>query len=145
MLGFSQKGHDELREIAKLLAAAQQGQSGAGATSKRDRDNALKASRVITKAVGAINSQRAKASIPEDEKRIKALIARREGGHGAFDATLRQQLKDVVDATRWAVRLRTVAHDSAQLRRTMEEALEYAAALRSNSVGTCRRRRRICD
>ena len=126
VLGFSQKGQDELREIAKLLGAAQSGHGAlsGGATSKRERDNALQASRVISKAVGAINSQRAKASIPADEKWIKELIEKREGGHRAFDEKMRRQLLDVVDATRWAVQLRTVAHDGPQLRRSLEEALE---------------------
>ena len=63
-----------------------------------------------------IKSNRAKARVKEDEKRIKRFIEAREGGYAAFDKLVIAMVMNVVDATKWALRCKE-CHNQASRRR----------------------------
>ena len=75
-----------------------------------------------------IKSNRAKARVKEDEKRIKRFIEAREGGYAAFDKLVIAMVMNVVDATKWALRCKE-CHNQASRRRHTRSPLPPATPL----------------
>ena len=115
-LGFSKRGRAELQSIATGLATEFESDA-------RCRDGeGLRAAKALDAGLYHIKSNRAKARVKEDARRIKRFIEAREGGYAAFDKLLVGRVMDVVDATKWAMRCKA-CHSQASLARVLEEAL----------------------
>ena len=115
-LGFSKRGRAELQSIATGLATEFESDA-------RCREGeGLRAAKALDAGLYHIKSNRAKARVKEDERRIKRFIEAREGGYAAFDKLVVGRVMDVVDATKWALRCKA-CHSQASLARVLEEAL----------------------
>ena len=115
-LGFSKRGRAELQSIATGLATEFESDA-------RCREGeGLRAAKALDAGLYHIKSNRAKARVKEDERRIKRFIEAREGGYAAFDKLVVGRVMDVVDATKWALRCKA-CHNQASLARVLEEAL----------------------
>ena len=99
-LGFSKKARDDLVGIAQDLTKKQE----VGFGTQTSRGGAKAGAKAVDKVVYSIKSESAKATIKEDETRIRKYIKDKGGGFSAFDEHIKNHLMDVFDSTKWALR-----------------------------------------
>ena len=111
-LGFSNKAQAHLTGIAQQLGKVQE--TGFG------RKTSAEGVSAVEKTLGRIKSCRAKARVKEDEIRITKYIKEHKGGFEAFDEHIINHLKDVFDATAWALKCKECKSKARDRRHTLK-------------------------
>ena len=111
-LGFSNKAQAHLTGIAQQLGKVQE--TGFG------RKTSAEGVRAVEKTLGRIKSCRAQATIKEDEIWITKYIKTHKGGFEAFDEHISNHLKDVFDATAWALKCKECKSEARDRRHSLK-------------------------
>ena len=135
-LGFSKKARDDLVGIAQDLTKKQE-KEGSGTRSRTSRDRAKAGAKAVDKVVYSIKSESAKATIKEDETRIRKYIKDKGGGFSAFDELIVKHLMDVLDATKWALRCKGCKTQARDRRNTLRSLPRIVALVVATIRGTC--------
>ena len=132
-LGFSKKARDDLVGIAQDLTKKQE----VGFGTQTSRGGAKAGAKAVDKVVYSIKSESAKATIKEDETRIRKYIKDKGGGFSAFDELIVKHLMDVLDATKWALRCKGCKTQARDRRNTKRPLPLIVALVVATIRGTC--------